>query len=136
MIVINQHPSQRALRLFGVVQSLALAILGCVVYWGFKAGPIAAVLWICAASLLIVYYSVPGCQRPIYVAFQYALYPLNAICSVLILAAIYYGLITVVGLCLRIGGYDPLRRKLDRAAKSYWIPHEPPKSKASYFRQF
>lgn len=136
MISINRQPEQRTLLLFGALQSLALVILGCFVYWGFQAPPFAALLWIAAGSLAIVYYSLPGYQQPIYVAMQFALYPLTAICSVLILAAIYYGLITIVGLCLRIGGYDPLRRKLDRAAKSYWIPHEPPKSKASYFRQF
>ena len=39
---------------------------------------------------------------------------------------LFYGVVTPLGILMRLTGKDPLRLKLDRDANSYWIPREPP----------
>jgi hypothetical protein len=56
--------------------------------------------------------------------------------SYLTLGLIYFGLFTLVGLLLKLAGYDPLHRRFDRQAKTYWITRREPRKPASYFRQF
>lgn len=51
---------------------------------------------------------------------------LHKIVSPIMLGIIFYLVITPIGLLLRLFGKDPLRLKFDRAAKSYWIPRDPP----------
>ena len=40
----------------------------------------------------------------------------------LLLTAVFFLLITPVGLLMRLAGRDPMRRKLDPEAPTYWIP--------------
>jgi hypothetical protein len=54
--------------------------------------------------------------------------------SMILLGLIYYGMFTPVGLAFRVAGRDPLHRKLDRAAKSYWQVRA--RSPASYLRLY
>lgn len=51
---------------------------------------------------------------------------LGKIVSPIALGILFYGVLTPVGALMRLTGKDPLRLKLDRAAKSYWIPRRPP----------
>lgn len=51
---------------------------------------------------------------------------LSAIVSPVALGLLFYLAIAPIGLVMRMVGADPLRLKRDRAAKSYWIPREPP----------
>jgi hypothetical protein len=50
---------------------------------------------------------------------------LHRIVSPLMMAVIFYGVITPVGLVLRLTGKDPLRLRRDSSSASYWIPREP-----------
>jgi hypothetical protein len=70
-------------------------------------------------------------------AFPRVLAPLNAVwaklgellhrvTSPIILGLIYYLAIVPVGLLMRAAGKDPLRRRFDAGASSYWILREPP----------
>ncbi|MFP6743832.1 MAG: SxtJ family membrane protein [Alphaproteobacteria bacterium] len=51
---------------------------------------------------------------------------LNRIVSPLALGLTFFLAVTPTGLIMRLMGKDPLRLKLDRHAKSYWIKREPP----------
>ena len=42
------------------------------------------------------------------------------------LGVVFYGVVSPLGIILRLTGKDPLRLKFDRSANSYWIPREPP----------
>ncbi len=44
----------------------------------------------------------------------------------LILGILFYGVITPIGLLMRLTGKDFLRLKLDPAASTYWIHRDPP----------
>ncbi len=56
--------------------------------------------------------------------------------SPVILAVLFYGAITPLGLLSRVFGYDPLRRRIDPAAKSYWIDRPQDSRKTSMKNQF
>lgn len=62
---------------------------------------------------------------------------LHRIVSPVILGIMFFGVITPVGVLLRLAGKDLLRTKFDREADSYWIPREPPGPESSSMkRQF
>jgi hypothetical protein len=44
-----------------------------------------------------------------------------AVVGPLALGALYFGVLTPLGLVLRLAGCDPLRLRFDRRAPSYWI---------------
>ena len=51
---------------------------------------------------------------------------LSRIVNPLVMAVLFYGVVTPTGLALRAFGKDPLRRRFDPAATSYWLPRDPP----------
>ena len=48
----------------------------------------------------------------------------------------FYVVMTPVGLLLRLLGYDPMHRRMDKTVESYWIKREPVTDPGRYFRQF
>ena len=51
---------------------------------------------------------------------------LHAIVSPIALGIVFYCVVTPTGLILRLLGKDPLRLRVDRSAKSYWVMRTPP----------
>jgi Saxitoxin biosynthesis operon protein SxtJ len=51
---------------------------------------------------------------------------LGKVVSPIALGVLFYGILTPLGLVIRLSGKDPLRLKLDRNAESYWIVRKPP----------
>jgi hypothetical protein len=62
--------------------------------------------------------------------------PLAWIAGNLLLALIYFGLLTPLALGFRILGRDPLRRGFAPQAGSYWQPRLQVTDKRRYFHQF
>ena len=87
----------------------------------------------------------PAWLRPVHVAWMAAAFPIGWLLAHLLLAAIYFLLITPIGLILRLARRDPLARRIDREAQSYWTPRADwaPRAERTertdrerYFRQF
>src|SRR5690606_37879755 len=78
----------------------------------------------------------PHWLRPVYYAFTIVAFPIGWVVSHVLLAVVFYGVFTPIGLVMRLLGRDPMRRKFDSNAESYWAPHPPRKSLEDYFRQF
>lgn len=53
--------------------------------------------------------------------------------SPVMLVIIFYGVLTPMGLLMRLLGKDPMRRSFDTQATSYWIPRDPPGPKPESF---
>jgi hypothetical protein len=51
---------------------------------------------------------------------------LNAVVSPVAMGALFFLVITPIGLAMRWFGHDPLRLKFETAASSYWIKRDPP----------
>jgi hypothetical protein len=62
---------------------------------------------------------------------------LGRIISPIMLFLVYLIAVVPTGLIMRLAGKDPLHRRLDRDAKSYWVHRVPPgKPDATMTRQF
>ena len=135
MIEINKNPSRRELDWFGLMFLAFFAIIGGLVYWH---GPntVAYGLWAAASAVTMLYYAIPSMRRPLYLGWMYAAFPIGWTVSHLVLAAVYYLVLTPTGLIMRMLGHDPMNRRLDRDAPTYWTPRGPQREPAGYFRQF
>jgi Saxitoxin biosynthesis operon protein SxtJ len=51
---------------------------------------------------------------------------LGKIVSPIALGVLFYGVISPLGLVMRLAGKDPLKLKFDPRARSYWAEREPP----------
>ena len=61
--------------------------------------------------------------------------PIGWMVSRVVLMVIFYGLFTPVALALRVFGRDPLRRRRDDRAETYWTVKPEPSDLESYLRQ-
>ena len=60
---------------------------------------------------------------------------LHRIVSPVIMALLFYGTILPIGLLMRLAGKDPLRRKLDNNAASYWLARSDARPSSEAMRQ-
>jgi saxitoxin biosynthesis operon SxtJ-like protein len=137
MLSINWKPTSRELRWFS---GLLIVFFGVVAgVWCLRSGQTTgpAILFGATSALGVLGLAVPSAVRWVYVGWMVAVWPIGCAISYLLLAGIFYGVITPIGLCLRLLGRDPMRKALDRTATTYWIPRSPEEPDASrYFRQF
>jgi hypothetical protein len=59
---------------------------------------------------------------------------LHRIVSPVILAFLFYGCIAPIGFLMRLSGKDPLRRRYEPYAASYWIKRTPPGPQPETFK--
>ena len=139
MIEINKNPSKRELMWFGVLFALFFALIGGLVWWKCDSPSGAWSIWWTAAGVVAVYYVVPPLRKWLYLGWMYAAFPIGWTISHVVLALVYYLVFTPIGLIMRLLGHDPLHRKFDRQATTYWTPHDPSgeaRAGGRYFRQF
>ena len=143
---INWRPDKSRLRVFGAAALGVFALLGAWAFWmqrlfgiGLSAGAAEAAAWtlwgLAAASGLLAA-AAPAGLRPLYVALTAVALPIGWVVSNVLLAIVYYGVLTPIGLALRLAGRDPLQRRFDRQAPSYWVDRPPQADVRRYFRQF
>jgi hypothetical protein len=136
MIRIERNPSCRQLTVFGLLWLLFLGGMGGMALWRTGSFASAGVFWIIATLVPAVGLVWPGVLRIIYLLMAYITFPIGFVISYVILAVVYYLVLTPTGLILRLTGYDPMRRGFDRSAKTYWSSREQDESTEQYFRQF
>ena len=88
--------------------------------------------------LLGLGFTIPKVLKPVYWVWMSVGIALGFVISHILLTVFFFLVITPIGLVARAFGKDFLRLKLDREAKTYWLPVErkTPKSPAEYERQF
>jgi hypothetical protein len=62
--------------------------------------------------------------------------PIGLVVSFVMLGLFYFLLITPLGLVFRLLGRDPLHRRFDPKAETYWVEHQPADRPERYFQQF
>ncbi len=137
LIEINWSPSRSQLRQFAGIWFPAFwAMVGGFAWYHAGKLPTAmGVIWAVVGVLSVAGLSNPSWIRPVFILWMKLAFPIGWIVSHLMLAAIYYLVMTPIGLLMRVLGRDPMQRRLDRAATTYWVPHEPSGDTARYFRQ-
>jgi hypothetical protein len=115
--------SDKKVRNFGVLFSiLTLGIAAFSYYKNGHAWP-----WFAGASgfFLLTGLLVRPVLRPIYVLWMRFAVVLAWVNTRLILSVFFYGILTPVGFVLRLQGKDPLTRRLNHTASTYWVKREP-----------
>jgi hypothetical protein len=132
---VNFHPTPPTLRQFAL---LWLAFFGALAIWSeigndhwpaLVLGALALVGGICGLIQ-------PRLLRPIYVGWMVSVYPLGLAVSYVLLAVLYFGLITPLGLIMRIVGRDPLQRRARLECDTYWLPKLATTAVQRYFRPY
>jgi len=134
LIRINRNPSSRQLAVFGLAWLVFLGLWG----WAswLRGRHIAAeMIWALAAAVPLAGLLVPRFLRLVYLAMSYLTYPIGFAVSHVVLALAYYLALAPIGLTMRLFRYDPLCRRFDPKARSYWRSRSGTKSLEDYFRQ-
>lgn len=78
----------------------------------------------------------PQVVRPVYVGLMVLTFPVGWVVSRIILAVLFYGVFTPVGLLFRLMGRDALGLRRRPGKATYWVDKPAPADVGSYFRQF
>ena len=136
MIAINWNPNRRELRQFSAAMLVATFVVGGVLWWQLGPNRASQVLWIAGPLLAAIGLLVPPTMRPVFVGMSLLAFPIGYVLGFVALAMVYYLLITPIGLVFRLIGRDPLYRKFDPDAESYWIRRPEGLPAKRYFQQF
>lgn len=135
LIEIKRDPSPKDLTVFSAGGGgLCLIAAALTRYRGHTT--LAGVLVAVAVGLVLCRLLSRAATRRLYLAFTYATLPIGWTLGTLLMAGFYYGLLLPVGLVFRLIGRDPLQRRWDRRAETYWVPHGMPTDQKRYFQQF
>ncbi|MXZ71427.1 MAG: hypothetical protein F4Z04_07970 [Acidobacteria bacterium] len=133
---VNRNPSARDLRWFGLLLPLFVALVGAIARWQFGAPSVALGIWSAGGVLAALYCLAPTLRRPILVGWMYAALPIGWTVSHLMMAVVYFAVVTPIGLMSRVVRGDTLNREPDRSARSYWIERPRRRGTRRYLRQF
>ncbi len=136
LIRINRHPSRRQLAVFGLLWLLCLGVVGWLALRGTGSLPIASAVWSAGVLVPAIGLAVPTFLRMVYVGMAYAAFPIGLVVSHVILAVAFYGVMTPTGLLMRLFRYDPLQRRLNKDASTYWIERKSNDDTQRYFKQY
>ncbi len=135
MIEINWNPDARALRWFAGLQIAFFAIFSYL--WRDTLGATGAGTLI-GISLVVgaVGLARPDWIRLIYIVWMVIVFPIGWVMSHIILAVIYYIVLTPIAVLVRWRRGDPLDRSIDPAASTYWSERPADENVTQYFRQY
>ena len=121
-------------RSFGLTFAAAFAALGAISLWrGLERGAWELGL---ALGFLTVAGFAPGMLAPLNRPWVWIGRRLNSVVSPLLIIVLFYGVVTPVGLAMRVVGKDPLRLRRDPSSSSYWIDCREGSKSSDMRRQF
>jgi saxitoxin biosynthesis operon SxtJ-like protein len=136
LIRIDPNPSRRQLAVFGITWLVFFTVAGVLARRNGGSETAIAALWSAAVVVPTIGWIRPSFMRIIYLGMAYLTLPVGLVVSYLLLAVIYYLVLTPIGFLMRIVAYDPMDRHFDRTARSYWVSRKGPETIDSYFQQF
>ena len=142
---LNLQPTTRQLRQFGFIGVIAFAVLGGVVQWkgglfgldfGESQKTVTHALWLAGGLSALFSFVWPAANRPLFTALSLIAFPIGWVVSHVVLAFLFFGILTPLALFFRLVGRDALARTWDPDQKSYWVDMPPQPEHRDYFRQF
>jgi hypothetical protein len=94
------------------------------IFWGVAA--LSGVLVVVARQALL----------PLYLALTVVTLPIGFVVSHVLMACLYFLVVTPLGALMRIFGWDPMYRRIDKAASTYWAKRPPRRDPKHYFHQY
>src|SRR5262245_4496288 len=120
LIKVNLQPTRTELRQFGFIALGVFGVLGALIHlhwlpawrlFGAYATPAAYVLWGLAGLSGLFSLAAPQANRALFVGLSVIGYPIGLVLSYVILGALFYLVLTPLGLVFRIMGRDPLQQR-------------------------
>ncbi|MFZ1863929.1 MAG: SxtJ family membrane protein [Polyangiales bacterium] len=145
LVEINFHPDTKTLRQFGVIAFVGFGILGALAYYeklifsfGLGEARLAVATVLVSVGIVSLLFSAvaPTANRILYVGLGLLTFPIGFVLSFVIMGALYFLIIGPIAILLRASGKDPMRRRYDPGASSYWSAARPRRDKESYFHQY
>lgn len=150
MIKLNLDPDRRFLTQFTWAGLFLFPLLGLLLAWKFG---VAAWIGIAIGALGVLAFLVEVVVVPrlaeaparllellvpkaVFRAFTLITVPIGFVVSHLLMALIFFLVMTPIGLVFRVLGRDSMHRRWDPAAGSYWLERPPPRRAASYFKLY
>lgn len=139
---VNWNPDTAALRTFA--RSLVIGF-PCIAVAFLLAGFLAGKGWNLSFALKlggfgavagVLFYAAPGIAKPSYIVWYALACCIGLVVGNVVLALIFYVLVTGIGLVKRLFGSQPIRKTPDPQAKTYWLAAAPPSNPKRYFSQF
>lgn len=120
----SSPPSMGSDRSFGVVFAIVFCLIG---VWPLKSGqePKTWALGASAAFLSLALLAPRLLRLLNLVWFKFGI-ALHRLVTPVVMAAMFYLVLTPVGLLMRASGKDPMRMKKSPSALTYWIRHDDP----------
>lgn len=115
--------SKRELRNFGFVMAAAFAVLASILLWRDRAAW--PYLYVIAGFFLVAGIVFPRILAPIEWIWMKFAGIMGVIMTHVVLSVAYYLIVTPIGIIMKLAGRDPLHRKFDKKAISYWLPVDP-----------
>ncbi len=134
LVDINWKPDAKELRKFGIAMIVGFALIGGFFFWKQMATA-AYVLWTVGAVAGALGLTGTRAAMIVYVPWMGIALVMGNIVSRVILAVIYYGLITPMALIMLLVRRDKLRLR-PRQVATYWIDAANPGDEHDYERQF
>jgi hypothetical protein len=132
---IPRNPSPATLRRFALLWLVVFA--GAAAWQAFGPGNLAPAALLLGLALGVGLAGVvsPRRVRWLFVGSTMLTFPAGWLVSHLLLALLFYGVLTPLGLIFRLARRDPLTRRFDPSRESYWTTKPAQEDVRSYFRQ-
>jgi polyferredoxin len=135
LVAIDWHPDSRALRRFGLTVLAGLGLIGALLWFWSEARTAALVAWGSGAVLGLPGLTGTRAALPGYRLWMGVAFVLGSVMGRVLLGLVWYGLITPMGLVMRLGGRDRLALRR-REAVTWWRDLPPPDGPERHERQF
>jgi len=136
LIELRVNPTAKDLKWFGLILLAFFGLVGLLVWRATGSREWPQVIWGAALLVSAAYYLIKPLRQPIFIGWSYVTYPIGWVVSHVLMGIVFFGLFTVAGALMRLFGYDPMTRKIDRSATTYWVKHEDHSDVSYYFRQY
>ena len=124
-------------RKFGVSSGVFLGIIGLLRYWWHDFEHVPYILWSIGAVFALLGLVAPPVLKPALRVAIYLAEKMNWVITHVVLTFAFYLIMTPSGIIYRLVSGDPLKRKWEPAASTYWVDAEPtPKGLETYKNQF
>lgn len=133
---INFRPESRILRQFAAAW---LVVLGGAGTWKLLTRTPTTgnyVLAIAGLAIGLMGLAAPKLIRPIYAGAMLAAFPIGFVVSRVLLAAVYFLVMTPIGAAMRIGRRDRLRIGRPKQGDTYWVARTQQDDMSRYLRQY
>jgi hypothetical protein len=136
VIDLDRRPSKRDLQWFGYILPVFFAALGASLRFKLGHPGAAWAAWGAGLALGTAYALVRALRFPLYRAWMRLFFPLGWTVSHAVLVVVFFGVVTPVALAMKLVRYDPMRRRFERSAATYWTERRAGGGLSRYLRQY